>query len=219
MQRHSINVSPTTQDSFVLFHNLPSELRLAIWQHSYQPRLVDVRYLAEQDRCVTGTPPPAVLHVCRESRAEASRLYLRLFGTGSHEATVYFHPRLDVLYLPRHAPMGYDCAAREFAQLVPDAVLHVTLLALDHVPPEVRRPWELYNKLSLRRSFPNLSQSFLVFGHGLPDEARLRVGEEVDFSVPGDDDAALWELRDDLHKAVDPGMQGADVSEGHGWFA
>ncbi|RDL30178.1 uncharacterized protein BP5553_10456 [Venustampulla echinocandica] len=74
---------------FHLFPALPSELRLKIWATiCTNPRTVSLkckrnvqytRRFAESFR--TRVPSPAVLQVCRESRAEGLRIYQRYFET------------------------------------------------------------------------------------------------------------------------------------------
>ncbi|KAK6214480.1 hypothetical protein LQW54_004388 [Pestalotiopsis sp. IQ-011] len=148
--------------SFHLFSELPAEIRLEIWQHSCsQPRVVEVSYDAELDQCTTVTPQPAVLQASTESRREGLRIYRPLFGTSTHPARIYFHPQLDTLYIPRPPAMGYDDNARDFAELCTGAA-EVVNLALDHVNPAVRRPWETYNKYALMSSFPKVMEVYLV---------------------------------------------------------
>jgi len=151
--------------SFTPFPFLPTELRLEIWRLSHTPRVVSVRYSLSHDRCLPSTPPPAIAHTCRESRYEALRAgYVLAFGTRTHPATVWFAPDLDTLYVPRWGRLGYADAARDFARNVLDTTEHVRRLAIDHVRPEIRRPWETYSKYWLMRGFPYLREAFLVLG-------------------------------------------------------
>ncbi|KAI1386178.1 uncharacterized protein F4822DRAFT_431052 [Hypoxylon trugodes] len=147
--------------SFTLFSLLPTELRLHIWRHTCHPRVVEVSYDNQEDRCTTLTAPPAVLHVCRESRFEALRIYKPSFGTQSHEPRIYFCHELDTLYLPRPPFMGYDDALRSFTELVPGTD-DIVNLAIDYVRPDIRRPWETYNKYALMHSFPKAKEVYLV---------------------------------------------------------
>lgn len=148
--------------SFHLFSSLPTEIRLEIWQYSCsQPRVVEVYYDAKLDQCTTVTPPPATLQACAEARREALRIYKPLFGTSTHCARIYFHPQLDTLYIPRPPSMGYDDNARDFAELCTGAS-EVVNLALDHVNPAIRKPWETYNKYALMSSFPKVMEVYLV---------------------------------------------------------
>ncbi|KAI5868643.1 hypothetical protein GGS23DRAFT_546507 [Durotheca rogersii] len=152
----------SSPSSFTLFSWLPAELRLEIWRLTCHPRVVEVLYDVESDQCLSSTPPPAVLHVCRESRLEALRVYRPSFGTRSREPRIYFCPDRDTLYLPRPPLMGYDDAARSFADLVPGAGDAVVNLAIDYIRPAVRRPWETYNKYALMQSFPRVQEVDLV---------------------------------------------------------
>ncbi|KAI1775240.1 hypothetical protein F4818DRAFT_43616 [Hypoxylon cercidicola] len=165
-------------DSFDPFRLLPAELRLQIWRHTCHQRVVEVLYDGDNDRCTSSTAPPAILHVCRESRFEAMRIYKRSFGTRSHEARIFFCPDLDTLYIPRPSFMGYDDATRLFTELVQgtdDAVK----IAIDYVRPSIRRPWETYNKYILMQSFPKVKEVDLVLSTGESAEAVDQEHEHV----------------------------------------
>lgn len=176
--------------TFTLFPYLPTELRLQIFRDCCTPRVVQLSYSPRLDLCRTvNTPTPAVLHVCKESRAEALRAYyLKCFGTRARpDPEIYFAPALDVLYVPRDglsegepdaAEMGYDHVACGFSDhiFVPSVVELdgcgtmvrgpvVRRLAVDYVPPLIRRPWETYNKYCLMRAFEGLEEAFLIFNH------------------------------------------------------
>jgi hypothetical protein len=88
-----------TPSEFHLFQALPSELRLRIWGIALSiPRSINIT-------CDTGTfqrgiprspksfrssdRPPALLHVCRESRLEALRVYKPFFQTESSPKYIY----------------------------------------------------------------------------------------------------------------------------------
>lgn len=108
------------------FNGLPIELRLQIWKKAaFIPRNVDVWnkeiFISDQDearayavpyRMISRTPPPAILHVCRESRNEGLKHYMLEFGTtkdvGEFVVTskpkIYINPVVDTLCLPRPFP-------------------------------------------------------------------------------------------------------------------
>ncbi len=90
---------------FTLFPDLPTELRLKIWQHalqvSYKPAIIlgKVRDRNKNDGSVTyeircRTPAPSLLRTSRESRAEALAHYSLYFGN-----TTYLNPKFDEVYL------------------------------------------------------------------------------------------------------------------------
>ena len=55
--------------TFHRFDQLPQELRNAIWELAVPgPRLVDIN-LGKKNGPITSCAPPAMLHVCHESRA------------------------------------------------------------------------------------------------------------------------------------------------------
>ena len=180
--------------SFDLFSLLPAELRLEIWRLSCPQRVVEVFYAAEQDRCLTPSTPPAILHTCRESRNEGLRIFRRSFGTRSCEPRIYFCPHLDTLYLPRPGPLGYDDSARSFPELVNDTDVVIDL-AIDYVEPAIRHPWETYNKFVLMRSCPKVQEVFLVINSSLEEDDGEQDGSRVlELVDPDIDEPTLGEL-------------------------
>jgi hypothetical protein len=92
--------------AFTLFSELAAELRLKIWRQAcHTPRVVEVRYNADENQFLSNSCPPAVLHVSRESRYEALRMYKFCFGTPSMAPHIYFHSRVDILYFARRDTM------------------------------------------------------------------------------------------------------------------
>ncbi|KAI2624383.1 hypothetical protein GGR54DRAFT_573917 [Hypoxylon sp. NC1633] len=185
-------------DSFSLFSLLPTELRLQIWRHICHPRVVEVLYDSGNDQCSSSTAPPAILHVCQESRYEALLLYRRSFGTKSHEPTIYFYPELDTLYIPRPPSMGYDDASRSFTDLVLGTDDTVNL-AIDYVRPTIRRPWETYNKYTLMQSFPKVKEVYLVLSADA--EAEDNGHEDIGLVDPTGDILALCRLLSDVKES------------------
>ncbi|KAK0620018.1 hypothetical protein B0T14DRAFT_407567, partial [Immersiella caudata] len=186
--------------SFTLFSQLPAELRLQIWTLSCHPRVVEVRYSPALDRCLTPTPPPSILSVCREARQEALfSVYVLTFGTKTHAPRTYFSPALDVLYLPRWGDLGYADTARDFGTFVTDTAQWVGSLAIDHVNPEIRRPWETYSKFCLMRNFPGLREVFLVVA-GQEEEDGIGEGE-IEFVDPRGEPEEIMRLMDRVRES------------------
>jgi hypothetical protein len=181
--------------SFPLFSYLPIELRFEIWRLSCQPRVVEVEYDTMADRVRTPTRPPAVLHVHRESRAEAlGRWYELAFSSNGYY--VPFSPALDVLYVPRpRNGMGYNDGARDLGTRFPASAARVSRLAIDHVRPDLIRPWEPYNKLCLLQSFASVTHAYLVFG--LEQEGGRGEGSgEIELIDPRGDVSSIMRLID-----------------------
>jgi hypothetical protein len=110
-----------------LFKELPLELQQKIWEAvSFIPRNVDVWhkniYTSREDgagadyvhyRMISRTPPPAILHVCQESREVALKHYKLAFGATKDCGTfavvskprIYINPLTDTVCLPR--PYGF----------------------------------------------------------------------------------------------------------------
>ncbi|KAI0909305.1 hypothetical protein F4824DRAFT_100484 [Ustulina deusta] len=180
---------------FTLFTLLPTELRLQIWRSSCHRRVVELFFDSENCCCTTTASAPAVLQACHESRCEALRVYKRSFGTTSHEPRIYFSREIDTLYIPRPPFMGYDDSSRCFADLIRDTDCIVNL-AIDYVPPSIKRPWETYNKYVLIHSFPFLKEVFLVTGITASSDD-CHVGE-LGLADPTRDASSLSRLLEDV---------------------
>ncbi|KAI1180754.1 hypothetical protein F4777DRAFT_261701 [Nemania sp. FL0916] len=90
----------TSLDSFSLFPLLPTELRLYIWrQLTCYARIVEVDYNLTEHHYTTTAPTPAILHACHESRDEALRIFKRLSDCPSETPTIYFPPKIDIVYV------------------------------------------------------------------------------------------------------------------------
>ncbi|KAI0542966.1 hypothetical protein GGR58DRAFT_3469 [Xylaria digitata] len=181
---------------FTFFARLPTELRLQIWRSSCHRRVVDVYYDSKKCRCITTATVPAVLQTCHESRCEALRIYKRSFGTVSHEPRIYFNRDIDTLYIPRPSFMGYDDSSRSFADLIRDAD-YIVHLAIDYVPPSIKRPWETYNKYILIQSFPLLQEVFLVTETTAASSDEYHDGE-LDLEDPTRDAPSVNRLLEDV---------------------
>ncbi|KAK0629662.1 hypothetical protein B0T17DRAFT_490814 [Bombardia bombarda] len=189
-------------EAFTLFDYLPAELRLEIWRHSCHARVVEVRYSQEQDRCLTTTKPPVVLHVCREARYEGLKLYVKAFMTPTHhDNPIYFSPTMDILYVPRCGNMGYGDTARDFGLYVRDTIEHIHSLAIDHVKPEIRRPWETYNKYCLLRNFPYLREAFLILALDPQDSEHPYRNGEIELVDPRGDQREVMRLMDNVRQS------------------
>jgi hypothetical protein len=182
---------------FTLFTQLPAELRLQIWRMSCHRRVVEISYHPENDLVTTTASVPAVLHACHEARSEALRVYKMSFGTTSQEPRIYFSREMDTLYIPRPAYMGYDDPFRSFADLLRDTTDFIINLAIDYVPPSIKRPWETYNKFILMKSFPKVHEVFLVTDTTVTPDDSDHAGE-LDLTDPACDASSLCRLLDDV---------------------
>ncbi|KAH7309328.1 hypothetical protein BKA65DRAFT_559541 [Rhexocercosporidium sp. MPI-PUGE-AT-0058] len=193
---------------FTVFSNLPSELRLKIWQQACFPRTVALKYTSTTSSFNSKTSPPTLLSVNQESRHEALRIYTLSFGTSLQPARTYFNPFLDTLYIPRHQEMGYDETLRDFRQLVldPSGLLdQVRCVAIDHVNIDVKRPWESYNKAVFIRSFKHLDEINLVLnadGSGAGDSSPLLADQTTKASPPKEGKVTFDEVRIDPERLL-----------------
>ncbi|KAK4035422.1 hypothetical protein C8A01DRAFT_48365 [Parachaetomium inaequale] len=244
---------PLFPSSFTLFPHLPPEIRLQIYHHACHPRVTTLTYHPSPrgpDDAGTfhcPTHPPTLLHISRESRAEGLRLYVKCHlpdQTTDEEEERYFyhHPHHDTLYLPRPPlstdpqGLGYAAWAREFAtaRMPRFARSVVRRLAVDYVPGEVRRPWEVFGKVCLIRGCPLLEEAYLVVNTGLgagsgagagagggggrDGDGDASEGREVEFVDPGAGDEVIVgimeRVRESFRVEVGEGMGlGKDVED------
>ncbi|GAW12114.1 hypothetical protein ANO14919_014720 [Xylariales sp. No.14919] len=114
----------------------------------------------------------------------------------SHEPTIYFNRDIDTLYIPRPSFMGYDDSSRSFADSIGDAD-YIVHLAIDYVPPSIKRPWETYNKYVLIQSFPFLKEVFLVTESTASSDDCCHIGE-LDLADPSRNTLSLNRLLEDV---------------------
>ncbi|KAM0286721.1 hypothetical protein ACHAQH_000741 [Verticillium albo-atrum] len=83
--------------SFYPFPRLPAELRLQIWKLAAQPRLLVVEKAADSTDFESPTPPPAVVHVCRESRNFGP--YKKAFASDDSSRYAWANFDLDTIHV------------------------------------------------------------------------------------------------------------------------
>lgn len=90
---------------FTLFPQLPAELRLKVWQQSFNPRTVEL-HSRRTHYAQTHTPRwhsscgnPAALAVCAESRAEALPFYSVPLPIGDNGRLLYLNPAVDTVVI------------------------------------------------------------------------------------------------------------------------
>jgi hypothetical protein len=95
---------------FIFFPKLPFEIRTAIWREALLPRVVELCLSYEKthpkfrgERIRMCGPPPALMHVCQESRKLALEKYSFAFTDGevtSSFAGIRVDPVEDTIYIP-----------------------------------------------------------------------------------------------------------------------
>lgn len=88
--------------------------------------------------------------------------------------------------------MGYDESLRDFKSLVLDPtglLSEVRHIAMDHVNPEFKRPWESYNKAMCLRGFRELEEVTLVL-----DNEDVPCNAEAQFQEPKVDPEQLLKI-------------------------
>ncbi|KAI0847876.1 hypothetical protein F5Y00DRAFT_106511 [Daldinia vernicosa] len=135
-------VKPTPRDGFQVFHffpQLPTELRLMIWEYNLLPRCIEIKAtqlvkpqlkLSKQECHYTYVcRVPANLHVCRESRQEALKQYSLRFGIGG-----LVDPISDVLYFGPSMVLGCpkDWFSIFMSQLHPEDMARIRHIAISN---------------------------------------------------------------------------------------
>ena len=107
--------------AFGRFRDLPLEIRQLIWSFAAnEPRVIELRYTVngtgrkhdvsldenEHGGIWSIAETPAVLHACRESRAEGLKRYELAFGTQERDARVYVSFENDIIYLGKRCPIS-----------------------------------------------------------------------------------------------------------------
>jgi hypothetical protein len=96
------------QQSFPLFKEFPTEIRLLIWHFaSTTGRVVELQWSKWEIgfRNCTAPRPPAVLHTCRDSRKEALKVIRPYFTMQGGRKPIYVDPINDVLFF--RIPPGF----------------------------------------------------------------------------------------------------------------
>ncbi|CZR50514.1 uncharacterized protein PAC_00387 [Phialocephala subalpina] len=98
---------PRTLTSFTIFSKLPSEIRFQIWNlrllldanDSMKNIIVPIEWDSRQRSFMSDRKPPALLHTCKESRAEAQKIYQLRFASSPEFARIYFSYEHDILLI------------------------------------------------------------------------------------------------------------------------
>lgn len=95
--------------------------------------------------------------------------------------------------------MGYDETSRDFSDYILDTAKHVKMLAVDHVLPDVKRPWETYNKLCLMLGLPNLKEAYMIIS-AESDNGESGTGMEIEIIDPKEDQDAILKVMNDIEE-------------------
>jgi hypothetical protein len=168
---------------FTIFNQLPTELRLKIWEAALpDPRVINIRQKALRKKgpgrdiigVTSDTKTPSVLLACRESYDVSSKFYIPSFAPADSTPATYFDFQRDTLYLRFNTFAlvsdgdWYGNTMDELEYLYDSAnLMRVQNLAvlLDPEPDQVTnaaRPGRLANILFL---FGNVKNLTVVLGH------------------------------------------------------
>ena len=152
------------ESHFHLFAQLPTELRLKIWEAAIRPRVLEIKYSASKCAYTSRTSQPPILQVNRESREAGRRAYAECVGHS------WMHYPGDVLYFRNN--YGNNPMNIIFEELSRSNVRNVRHFAIDPLfvigPWDVcisKRWWEVFDRLPALRTV-----SIVVDGTELVDE-------------------------------------------------
>ncbi|KAF8858807.1 hypothetical protein BDZ45DRAFT_386931 [Acephala macrosclerotiorum] len=147
-------------NTFELFTQLPSELRIKIWKHTFpEPRVVSVRFNRAVSQYTSTSAPPALVHVCTESRSLFLETYTKLILSPKYDSAVFLDFTRDTLYFD-----SLDCSPDGDLSLDLASSPHrdrILYCAIDSQLWEVLRVFR-YDSLSEVRLMPSLKTVALV---------------------------------------------------------
>lgn len=202
---------------FTLFTSLPSELRVKIWENCFpEPRVVPVRYNRRYNQYTSTSAPPAILHVCSESRSTFLSAYTKLVLSPKYESAVYVDFSQDTIFFDT-----LDCSPEGDLSLDLAKSPHsdrILALAIDSQVWEVLRIFK-YDSLSEVKKLPNLKSIAVVmpkdYDTGLPhtqrsldEDGRENIFVAIESNTVGSEirhvswyvDSLRWELKNAVEK-------------------
>lgn len=187
-----VSCPSTHKPEFTKFPELPTELRLKIWDYaSNVTRALELEYCMVDRKFFTFQHIPSVLHTSSESREVGLQHYHLSFGTDKNLPGTYFNAEKDIVYFgtrqyPDDIRFMTEYFAKTAANFEPrDQIQHLALAEdlwkVDCVSnpfygpfPSVRRAWRLFETFLM--AFPHLKQLIFV---GNPD-VKLASGEQLE---------------------------------------
>ncbi|KAK2624772.1 hypothetical protein QTJ16_005965 [Diplocarpon rosae] len=189
-------------DTFPSFSNLPSELRLKIWRHTFpEPRIVPVRFNRAVQKYTSNAPPPSPVHTCTESRHLFLKTYTNLILSPKYLSTVFVDFSRDTIYFDHldcspEGDLALDLAHSPHADLILSC-------AIDAHVWEVLRVFK-YESLSEVTVMRNLRTLALVMKKECDNLRGLRRSERVDY-----------EGAESMFVDMDPNTVGAEIRHVH----
>ncbi len=206
--------------TFELFTQLPVELRIKVWKHTFpEPRVLSVRFNRVTSQYTSTLAPPALVHVCSESRSLFLETYTKLILSPKYDSAVFIDFARDTLFFDT-----LDCS--------PDGDLSLDLASSPHRDRILycainSQLWEVlrvfrYDSLSEVRLMPNLKTVALVmskdYDRGLHQrrvdvDGNQSIFVDADMNTVGGEirhvhwyvESLRWELKQGLeHWTVNP---------------
>jgi hypothetical protein len=201
--------------AFTLFTSLPSELRIKIWKYSLpEPRVVPVRYNRAAKQYTSTTAPPALLHVCSESRSLFLSTYTKFVLSPKYDSAVFVDFERDHIFFD-----NLDCSPEGDLSLDLAKSPHrdrILSCAIDSQVWEILRVFK-YDSLSEVKLMPNLRTIALVMPKDhdrgfhqrrVDEDGRENIFVEIDSATVGSEirhvslyvEGLRWELKHALEK-------------------
>ena len=165
--------------SFPRFQELPTEIRLQVWQSAFPRGTGPTEHRRITFDCyygltITTASTLVVFHVNQESRCEALRNYQLLFDKMEGVTPMYYNPKLDIVYLEVH---GLQCNPRYLRRLqgnFPSQLYAIQTLEIydqnNSSPIDARHHWSTLTG-SVLQFFPRLM--FLNIIHACSSRASI----------------------------------------------
>ena len=165
--------------SFPRFQELPTEIRLQVWQSAFPRGTGPTEHRRITFDCyygltITTASTLVVFHVNQESRCEALRNYQLLFDKMEGVTPMYYNPKLDIVYLEVH---GLQCNPRYLRRLqgnFPSQLYAIQTLEIydqnNSSPIDARHHWSTLTG-SVLQFFPRLM--FLNIFHACSSTASI----------------------------------------------
>lgn len=211
---------------FPLFPELPTEVRLKIWEAyaNLQPRIVEVCLIDDDDEnhsydqrntanpFYSPTPlPESLFNINRESRAIALQTYILSFPNAHHPAQIRWNPAIDMIFLPAWCfPDHVDDFVAATSEKEKGLIQR---LAFETLVRNTHNGGGMINLYIQIDEFKNLREVVLV--QRLPDHTGCGCSHEFDGPEEGlAGFREVWEDDDNKHEDVE--VEKGDIDENKG---
>jgi hypothetical protein len=99
LYNYGLSLTSRIPRTFYKFQDLPTEIRNEIWQYCLPgPRVIEIRNNRDIPGATSICRIPPILHVCRESREMALKIYELSFGMDNQPGQIWVNFERDIVY-------------------------------------------------------------------------------------------------------------------------